>query len=144
MAIGNRNLKKIYSYREMRRKQMHGLIQEYMGEDRKVLHALGKLWLRALDHTLWEVHHRSTVYFAPELQLYELGTVGLCYEWHDFATFAQIANALPGYDHWVELLETDELAARTFYLRPKPNCGDPLMRPTSTMFYSIAFTSLTT
>lgn len=138
-TLGEKRLAKIYNYREQRRKDMLGLCQEYGGDDRKLMHQLGKLWLKLLDHTLWNVDNRSNAYFTPDLRLYDLNIVGLCYEWHDFATFAHIANKLPGYLEWAQKVEGDEYVPPRFIFRTRPGSRDLLLRPTSAVFYAIEF-----
>lgn len=137
--MGAKAIKQIYTYRERRRKDMVKLWMSYDGEDRRIVHALGKMWLRALDHTLWNVDGQTNVYFTPDRALYEMNIVGLCYEWHDFATFLEVVNKLPGYRDWVEEVETNGgyNPEQNVTFRTAPNSSDRLLRPTSAVFYDL-------
>lgn len=133
-SLGESRLANICHHREQCRRDMIGFCQEYSGDDRKLMFALGKLWLSLLDHTLWNIDNRSNLYFAPDLRLYDLNIVGLCYEWHDFADFAHIADKLPGYSEWAQKIESDEYVSMHFIFRTRPSSPDLLLRPTSAEF----------
>lgn len=134
--LGKKNLKKIYTYRERKRKTMMGLRDAYEGHDRSEVFAASKLWLSLLDHTLWQLTDQAKIYFAMNPHCYKHKIVGLCLEWHDFDCFLEMINKVPGYQLWVdEMIEGRKgLAECDLYLRDDPRTSDLLLRPTNVLF----------
>jgi hypothetical protein len=139
-SIGKKNLKKIYTYRDRKRKAMVGLRNAYLGDDRSEVHALGKLWLSLLDHTLCQVSDRALMYFSVNPHCHKHDLIGLCIEWHDFDRFLEFANKIPNYQDWVNevVYERKTLIESDVYLRTRDRSTDLLLRPTSVAFFDSA------
>lgn len=108
--LGKRRLSELYHHRERCRKDMLGFLIEYKGDDKSHVHALSRLWLRLLDHTLWNLDNQKNTVFTPDPRLEMSGTIGLCLEWHDFVNFISAVHVLPGYRQWTE--EVDDLGVQ--------------------------------
>jgi hypothetical protein len=137
--LGKRRLSELYHHRERCRKDMLGFLIEYKGDDKSHVHALSRLWLRLLDHTLWNLDNQKNTVFTPDPRLEMSGTIGLCLEWHDFVNFISAVHVLPGYRQWTE--EVDDLggynAWQSVLFRRRTQGSDYILRPTSAVFYNL-------